>query len=118
MERFRGSLVFRKQALCILNSLRSNNQDSPRKKSLREELPFSHAHTCHHGGGANSGLASGGGAPPRVQPLSYSGWTRWALGAAMRGPGLSVTLTLRLRPSVTSSVVRLPRQRRRARGAL
>lgn len=48
----------------------------------------------------------------------YSGWTRWALGAAMRGPGLSVTLTLRPRPSATSGTVRLPRQRRRARGAL
>lgn len=91
----------------------------PQEDSLREEPPFSHAHICHHGGGANSGLASGGGAPPPgPAALSYRGWTRWALGAAMRGPGLSVTLTLRPRPSATSGAVRLPRQRRRARGAL
>lgn len=55
---------------------------------------------------------------PGSSPFSSGGWTLWALGAAMRGPGLSVTLTLRPRPSATSGAVRLPRQRRRARGAL
>lgn len=67
---------------------------------------------CGEGGGRSRGAERIGSSG------DYSGWTRWALGAAMRGLGLSLTLTLRLRPSATSGAVRLPRQRRRARGAL